>query len=114
MLSFIEAIARQEGFGVSGAIPTRDDNPGDIIWGRFAQAEGATEDGRYAKWTTAQDGFNAERTLLVDDYLGLTVRQALNKWAPASDGNNVSAYETDVCSWTGMGPNEVLTSANIG
>jgi len=113
-LTFVQAIARQEGFGVPGAIPTRDDNPGDIIWSRFAQAEGAIQDGRFAKWTTVQEGFDAERTLLVDDYLGLTVRQALNKWAPASDGNNVSAYETNVCAWTGMTPDTVLTAENIG
>lgn len=114
MISFIQAIARQEGFGVPGDLPTRDDNPGDIIWSRFAQSEGATQDGRFAKWTTPQDGFNAERTLLVDDYLGLTVRQALNKWAPASDGNNVSAYEANVCNWTGLTPDTILTAENIG
>ena len=114
MLTFIQAIARQEGFGIAGDIPTRDDNPGDIVWGRFAQSEGATQDGRFAKWTTAQEGLHAERTLLVDDYLGLTVRQALNRWAPASDGNDVSAYEAHVCEWTGMTPDTVLTQENIG
>lgn len=114
MQTFVEAIARQEGFGVAGARPTRDDNPGDIVYGRWAAAHGATQDGRFAKWTTVQDGVEAERKLLIDDYLGLTVRQALNKWAPASDGNNVSAYEANVCEWTGLTPETVLTAANIG
>ncbi len=114
VLTFIEAIARQEGVNVPGSIPNRDDNPGDIVYGRWAQAHGGLAAGRFARWTTMQAGYEAERELLTDDYLGLTVRQALMKWAPASDGNNVSAYEANVCTWTGMTPETVLTVANIG
>jgi hypothetical protein len=113
MLSFVQAIARQEGFGVAGDIPTRDNNPGDIIWGKFAQSQGATRDGRFARWTSAVDGFNAERELLVDDYVGLTVHDALNKWAPPIE-NDTSAYEANVCEWTGLTPETVLTVEMIG
>ena len=115
-MTFIQAIARQEGFGTNpNNIPTRRNNPGDIEEGRFAQSHGAlpSDGNRFAAWPTAEAGFAAVRALLVSAYLGLTVRQALCKWAPPME-NDVSRYEANVCAWTGMDPDEVLTAQNIG
>jgi hypothetical protein len=53
------------------------------------------------------------RALLTDDYLGLTLAAALDKWAPPIE-NDVNAYLADVVKWTGMEANEVLTQQNIG
>jgi hypothetical protein len=49
------------------------------------------------------------RALLTEHYLGLTVTAALNKWAPPVE-NDVSAYQANVCEWTGLTPETVLTS----
>jgi hypothetical protein len=114
MLSFMESIAREEGFYVKGSRPERCNNPGDIEWGKFTQAHGATGgDPRFAIFPTPEAGFAAMRALLTTAYVGLTVEAALNKWAPPVE-NNVSAYLHNVCQWSGLRPDTVLTAENIG
>ena len=113
-MTLIEAMARQEGFHVPGSRPNRNANPGDIEWGKFTQAHGATHgDPRFAVFPDATTGFNAMRALLQSAYLGLTVEQALNKWAPPVE-NDVSAYLAGVLKMTGLGKDDVLTADNIG
>jgi len=53
------------------------------------------------------------RVLLNQNYLGLTVSQALNKWAPPVE-NATNAYIDNVCTWTGLTPDTVLTAELIG
>ena len=115
MMTFLEAIARQEGFYVPGSVPARRNNPGNIEEGRFAQAHGALpSDGhRFAAWPTPEAGFDAMRTLLTIGYMGLTVAKALSKWAPPVE-NATSSYIDHVCEWTGLTPETVLTTASIG
>ena len=116
MLTFIEAIARQEGFGADPEnLPTRRSNPGDIVDGPFAQSHGALpSDGhRFAAFPDAATGFAALRALLTAHYLGMTVHDALNKYAPPVE-NDTSSYEANVCKWTGLTPQTVLTVENIG
>jgi hypothetical protein len=115
MITFMQAIARQEGFLVPGTTPNWRNNPGDIEEGRFARSHGAlpTDGRRFAAWPTPEAGYAAMRSLLMSAYLGLTVRQALCKWAPPVE-NDVSAYESHVCQWTGLTPETVLTVDNIG
>jgi hypothetical protein len=115
--TFIQAIAREEGWGIAGDIPTRNDNPGDIEAGEFATAEGATgvdpKNPHFATFATPEAGFQALRDLLNNHYIGMTVHDALNKYAPPIE-NDTSNYEANVCSWTGMDPTTVLTAENIG
>jgi hypothetical protein len=115
MISFMEAIARQEGFNLPGSRPQRRNNPGDIEEGKFAQTHGAlpSDGNRFAAWPTPEAGFAAMRTLLTSRYLGLTVEQALNKWAPPTE-NNVNAYLKNVSSWCGLQSADILTTENIG
>jgi hypothetical protein len=115
MLTFMQAIAREEGFNAPGTLPNRRNNPGDIEDGPFAQANGALpSDGtRFAHFPDADTGFAAMRVLLNQNYLGLTVSQALNKWAPPVE-NATNAYIDNVCTWTGLTPDTVLTAELIG
>lgn len=114
VLTFMQAIAREEGFNVEGSRSNRNCNPGDIEYGRFTQAHGATGgDPRFAIFPDADTGFNAMRALLQSAYLGLTVEQALNKWAPPIE-NNVNAYLANVLSWTGLTADTILSQENIG
>lgn len=116
MLTFIEAIAKEEGFGANPQNqPTRRNNPGDIEDGPFAQAHGALpSDGtRFAHFPDAATGFAALRALLMAHYLGLTVAAALNKWAPPVE-NQTNMYIGNVSKWTGLTPETVLTAENIG
>jgi hypothetical protein len=116
MITFIEAISREEGFGADPMnLPTRRNNPGDIEDGPFAQAHGALpSDGhRFAHFPDAATGFAALRALLVRDYVGQTLHDALNRYAPPVE-NDTSSYEANVVSWTGLTPETVLTAELIG
>ena len=37
-----------------------------------------------------------------------TIRQIINRWAPASDGNHTEAYIAHVCAESGIGPDDTL------
>ena len=108
-LTFLQAIAREEGFYATGSRPQRNNNPGDIEWGKFAAAHGAMEgDPRFAVFPDSTTGFAAMRALLqAPSYAGLTVAAALNKWAPPVE-NNVNAYLANVCSWCGCQPTDII------
>ena len=53
------------------------------------------------------------RALLLSEYVGLTLEQALNKWAPPEE-NATSAYLAHVAEWTGLTPETILTVENVG
>jgi hypothetical protein len=114
MMTFMEAIAREEGFFTPSTRPRRNNNPGDIEWGKFTQAHGALYgDPRFAIFQTQAAGFAAMRALLLSAYVGLTVAQALNKWAPPVE-NRTNQYIAHVCEWTGLKPETELTPELIG
>jgi hypothetical protein len=108
MTSFLDAIARMEGFYVKGSRPQRNHNPGDIEYGKFARAHGANgTDGRFAIFPDDTTGFAAMSALFKSAYLGLTITQAINKYAP-SDENNTTRYINLICQWTGLTPDTIL------
>jgi hypothetical protein len=126
LLKVLEAIAREEGFYRIGTRPQRNNNPGDLEFTAFARSHGATHgDPRFAVFPSALAGIAAMRALLnvpaifdktgklIDGYLGATVSQALNRWAPPVE-NATNSYIANVCLWTGLTPTTVLTAANIG
>ena len=113
-MTFMQAIARIEGYGIANVHPTRDNNPGDIIAGNFTLQHGQEGvDGRFAVFPNADEGYAALRALLQKHYAGLTVAQAINKYAPPSE-NNTNNYIQSVCASTGLTPSTILTSENIG
>jgi hypothetical protein len=108
-MNFLQAVAREEGFYAVGTRPQRNLNPGDIEAGRFAAAHGATgSDGRFAIFPTADAGFAAMRALFqAPGYRGLTVADALNRWAPPVE-NQTNAYIKNVCQWATCEPTDVI------
>ena len=114
-MTFIEAIAREEGFEVAGSLAQRRNNPGNIEEGEFARTHGAlhADGNRFAHWATPEAGFEAMRALLQMEYAGLTVAEALNKWAPQVE-NQTESYIANVCKWTELTPDAVLTNEVIG
>lgn len=109
MMTFLEAVAREEGFYVKGSRPNRNNNPGDIEWGKFTQAHGATHgDPRFAVFPSVELGFGAMKALFQTvGYKGLTVAQALNRWAPVQE-NNTNRYIVNVCEWVGCKPADTI------
>jgi hypothetical protein len=123
MLTFIQAVAREEGFEIPGSRANRNCNPGDLNFAPWQEQFGAVletipagynEMPRFACFPTPEQGFAAMRELLTNHYLGMTVGAALNRWAPPSDDNDTSVYTANVCQWTGLTPDTVLTGDNIG
>lgn len=77
-----------------GSRSWRNNNPGNIEYGPYARSMGATgSDGRFAIFPDYQAGRSAQEKLLFDSkgYRDLTLGQAIQRWAPASE-NNVPAY----------------------
>lgn len=108
MMTFLQAIARQEGFYAAGTRPARNLNPGDIEYGRFAIAHGATgTDGRFAIFPTEDAGFAAMKALFRSGYSGLTVKEAINKWAPPVE-NDDTRYINNLCGWAGCHPDDLI------
>lgn len=111
MLTFKQAIARMEGYGVSADnLPTRNNNPGDLDKAPWEKT--VTSTGRFAKFATPEDGWKALEVLLLRSYVGLTIEAAVNKYAPPCE-NNTHDYVSFVCKWTGFSPTTILTSNMI-
>ena len=95
-----------------GSLPRglRNNNPLNIEAGDFTQSQPgfAGSDGRFARFDSPAAGISAANKLL-DTYqrkYGLnTVAGIVNRWAPAADGNNVSAYAQNVAGRLGIDPN---------
>lgn len=110
-LTFLQAIARNEGFYVHGSRSQRNNNPGDIKWGHFAEAYGATQgDLVFAVFPDIDHGFSAMKALFeAPSYAGLTVEQAINRWAPNSE-NNTAQYVMNVVAWCGCQPSDLVST----
>ncbi|VVE41462.1 hypothetical protein PMO31116_04141 [Pandoraea morbifera] len=89
----------------------RNNNPGNIRYGKFAQDQGAIgkDSGGFAIFQTAEDGLRALGELL-RSYArrGLnTVRGVINRWAPPSE-NDTGAYVGAVAKRLGVGEDQAL------
>lgn len=115
--TLIQAIARMEGFYVPNTRASRNNNPGNIEYGEIARSFGATlEDHakpRFAEFTDVVAGFDCLRTLLQNHYAGLTIEQAINKYAPHTE-NDTTNYVQAMCEWCNVEPSTILTNEIIG
>jgi hypothetical protein len=120
MTLLAKLIARQEGFGIPGAIPTLRNNPGDLRHSPHSQHPGGDQTAiGIGTIDTIEHGWaDLERQLQIYASRSLTLQQAIFEWAPESDGNDPANYLASVLegfatSGTPMGPNtslsEVLT-----
>ena len=74
----------------------RNNNPGNIEWGPFAQSKGAIgTDGRFAIFPTYEMGRQAKSDLLFEgkNYKDLNIKQAISRYAPPK--NNKGEFEND-------------------
>lgn len=111
-----EALARVEGFGKNPLNrSTRNNNPGDIEWGDFAIAHGATRIEnlppprvpRFAYFPSPLQGFEALKALLKEHYHGYSVTSLMMHYAPPSE-NDTKHYIDLICSMLGCGPNDII------
>jgi hypothetical protein len=105
-MTLSQAIASVEGWYAQGSAPNRpqrNNNPGDIEYGPYSRAQGATGgDPRFAIFPDAATGWRClENLLRTPGYASLTVEQAINRYAPPVE-NNDSIYLSSVLRWTGL------------
>ncbi|WP_347299585.1 hypothetical protein, partial [Clostridium perfringens] len=99
----------------SAARGLRNNNPGNIEASDKNPWEGQTgSDGRFAKFETPEHGIRAlGKNLLAYQAKGFdTIAEIVNRWAPASDGNNTDAYIKALCGALGVGANEQVDMSN--
>ncbi len=90
----------------------RNNNPLNLS---YAPGQGAVgSDGRFGVYDTPEAGFAAsERQLLRYQAGGVgTLSGVINKWAPASDGNDTNSYIASVSRGTGLAPDAPLDFRN--
>ena len=106
-----QLIAKQEGFGKPGALPTRRNNPGDLRHSPHSSHEGIGPND-IGEIDTATDGWeDLERQLRLYSIRGLTLAQLAETYAPESDGNDTAAYLAALCSGLGLGPDDTVAAA---
>ncbi|WP_336057376.1 hypothetical protein [Nitratireductor sp. CH_MIT9313-5] len=89
---------------VKGVRGTRNNNPGNIEYGKFARSQGAIgTDGRFAVFPTREQGTRAQANLIFESpsYRNLSLRQAISRYAPAFE-NNTKAYARAVAEGAGV------------
>jgi hypothetical protein len=105
------------GVAIGGDRNWRNNNPGNIEAGSFANNHGAIgSDGRFAIFPDEATGENALRALLcTSTYQGLTLEQAIERFAPPSE-NPTDTYASYISQHVGIGldtPVSSLTSEQM-
>jgi hypothetical protein len=114
--TLIEAIAKQEGYGVEGARPTRNNNPGDLKppmgLSTYWDGQTGTDPEGFAVFATSEWGWQALRTDL-STHAFKNPEQSLAGFiavfAPSSE-NNTRAYTEAVASALNVNPVTTLLS----
>jgi hypothetical protein len=110
MSKLARLIAQEEGYGIPGDIPTRDNNPGDLRHSphSFHPADAPDAIGQI---DTAADGWaDLERQLQLYAQRGLTLQQAIYEFAPPEE-NDSAQYLKYVCDGLGLPATATVTEA---
>ena len=99
-----------------GSIAWRNNNPGNIRNGAFANAHGAFKgkhNRHFAIFPDPATGFAALIALLKTQvYQPLSVMDAMERYAPSSDNNDPAAYARTLSKLTGLDVHRTLSSLN--
>lgn len=96
-----------------GTVSWRCNNPGNLKFTALTIGFGAVgkDYGGHAIFANLDAGCQAQYTLLFREngkYIKLTIAQMINKYAPASDGNDPQKYIDFIVKHTGFTPDAVL------
>lgn len=111
MTRLAKLIAREEGFGRAGKIPTTHHNPGDLRHSPHSQHPGGLphKDDIGTIDTDAHGWEDLDRQLSICAARGLTLRETIYLWAPEGDGaNNPAKYLADILVGLGHGCTETM------
>lgn len=96
MSKLAELIAKQEGFGIPGALPTRDNNPGDLRHSPHSQHDPGAPDAIGVIDTAADGWADLERQLQLYAKRGMTLRDMVSEYAPDNE-NDTTRYLNFIC-----------------
>jgi hypothetical protein len=109
MSKLAHLIAKEEGYGIPGSIPTRFNNPGDLRHSPHSFHSG--DRNSIGEIPTIEDGWaDLERQLQLYGERGLTLQEAIYEFAPPSE-NNSEQYLHYVCQGLGCQPDILVTEA---
>lgn len=106
----------QKGQSVNAPRGIRNNNPGNLNYaGQSGASKEGGENGRFAVFGSMTDGVAAlyKQIQLYFKRGTDTISEIVNKYAPASDNNNVMAYINSLVKSTGKGAHESLGSADM-
>lgn len=96
MTKLARLIAKEEGYGEPGAIPTTHNNPGDLRHSPHS-THPVDKPNAIGQIDTPEEGWaDLERQLQIYAKRGLTLRQMVEIYAPPSDGNRTEQYLRDL------------------
>jgi hypothetical protein len=113
MTKLAQIIAREEGFGIPGKIPTMRHNPGDLRHSPHSEHPGgpAHKDDIGTIDTNTDGWADLERQLVIFANEGMTLRSMIfDVYAPPSE-NNSQAYLDFICAGLGLGPETPVSEA---
>jgi hypothetical protein len=96
MSKLAELISKMEGFGIPGAVPTRDHNPGDLRHSPHSSHEGEGSNDIGIIDNDADGWADLERQLQLYADRQMTLRAAIYAFAPPSQ-NDTEDYLDFVC-----------------
>ena len=105
-----ELIAKREGFGIPGAVPTRRNNPGDLRHSPHSSHEGIGPNDIGIIDTVEHGWEDLERQIRLYAQRGYTLRKMIEAWAPPSE-NETEAYIKFVCDGLGKSPDTLVKDA---
>lgn len=110
MSKLAELIANEEGFNVPGSVPNRDHNPGDLRHSPHSEHTAEDPDGIGIEDSDADGWADLERQLQLFAARGLTLAQAIYKFAPPTE-NDSAQYLKYVCDGLGCTSDTLVSDA---
>lgn len=99
-----QLIARGEGFGISGVIPTARNNPGDLRHSPHSTHSG--DPNAIGQIDTVEHGWeDLERQLQLYAERGMSIRNMVAIYAPTGE-NDTEAYLRFICDGLGYSPDD--------
>ena len=110
MSKLAQLIGKEEGYGIPGSVPTRDNNPGDLRHSPHSQHDPDHPDAIGDIDNVADGWADLERQLQLYGERGMTLREAIYEFAPPTE-NDSERYLEFICEGLGCQPDILVTDA---
>jgi hypothetical protein len=110
MSKLAQLIARMEGFGIPGAVPTVRNNPGDLRHSPNSSHDGEGPNDIGIIDDVADGWADLERQLQLDAERGMTLTDLIATYAPPSE-NNTQNYLNFICQGLSLPPTALVSDA---